>query len=253
MNWHIGCSGFHYKEWKDVFYPKGLAQKKWFDYYSTRFDSLELNVTFYRFPRVSFLQNWYMKSPAHFLFAVKVPRLITHYKKFSEVKELLADFYGTTREGLNEKLGPVLFQLPPNMPFTEEKMQQIIENMDASFQNVVECRHASWWNKKVFSAFEKHKISFCSISYPGLPDEVTATTDTIYYRFHGTPKLYYSSYPQKTLKKTIDSILKTTVKTVYVYFNNTAGPGAIENAEFIKKYIAAKDEKRKVAAAGMLK
>jgi uncharacterized protein YecE (DUF72 family) len=235
MNWHIGCSGFHYKEWKDVFYPKKLAQSKWFDYYSTRFDSLELNVTFYRFPRVPFLENWYTKSPPHFLFAVKAPRLITHYKKFTEVKELLTDFYGTISTGLKEKLGSVLFQLPPSMPFTEEKMEQIIESMDPSFLNVVECRHISWWNKKVFQAFKKHKISFCSISYPGLPDDVIATTGTVYYRFHGIPKLYYSSYEQKTLKKTIDSIGKTNAKTAFIYFNNTAALGAIENAEFIKK------------------
>ena len=71
IQWHIGCSGFHYKEWKEVFYPKGLPQRKWFDYYCEHFDTLELNVTFYRFPEMASLQNWYNKSPARFLFSVK--------------------------------------------------------------------------------------------------------------------------------------------------------------------------------------
>jgi uncharacterized protein YecE (DUF72 family) len=237
MNWHIGCSGFHYKEWKGVFYPEGLAQTKWFEYYSSQFDTLELNVTFYRFPQLSFLENWYNKSPDHFVFAVKAPRLITHYKKFNEVKELLNDFYTTCRSGLKDKLGPVLFQLPPGLKFTEEKLQQLIESMDNSFLNVIECRHESWWNEKVFSAFKSHNISFCSISYPGLPTEVMATTDTIYYRFHGIPRLYYSEYDEKDLKIVTDSILKTQAETAYVYFNNTAGMGAIENARYIKSYI----------------
>lgn len=238
MNWHIGCSGFHYKEWKDFFYPKGLAQTKWFIHYSQQFDTVELNSTFYRFPRVPALENWYAKSPEHFLFAVKAPQLITHYKKFTDSIRLLDDFYGAIAEGLKEKLGPVLFQLPPNMPYSEEKLELIIQSMRPGFLNVVECRHESWWKKKVFAAFKKNKISFCSISYPDLPDEVIATTKTIYYRFHGIPKLYYSAYEEKFLKKIIDSIKLSKAEEAYVFFNNTAEKGAICNAGFIKKYIA---------------
>lgn len=236
MNWHIGCSGFHYKEWKEFFYPKGLPQSKWFDHYSHEFDTVELNVTFYRFPQLSFLENWYNKSPPHFLFAIKVPRLITHYKKFVETKELLDDFYETISKGLKEKTGPVLFQLPPSLHYSEEKLQLIIQSMNASFTNVVECRHESWWNKNVFTAFKKNNISFCSISYPGLPNDVILTSETIYYRFHGVPKLYYSAYDQKFLKKITDSISKSTARTAFIYFNNTAGRGAIENAGYIKQY-----------------
>src|SRR5437868_13191221 len=111
MQWHIGCSGYHYSSWKEVFYPKDLPQKKWFDFYASRFDTLELNVTFYRFPQLRFLQNWYSISPDGFSFAVKAPRLITHFKQFNECERLLDDFYTTTKEGLAEKLGPLLFQL----------------------------------------------------------------------------------------------------------------------------------------------
>jgi len=237
MNWHIGCSGFHYKEWKNTFYPKGLPQSKWFDHYSSLFDTVELNVSFYRFPQLSMLQGWYNKSPDHFLFAVKAPRLITHYKKFNEVKELLDSFYDTILSGLKEKLGPVLFQLPPRYEFSEERMQQIIESMDTSFSNVIEFRDKTWWNKSTFSALEKHKISFCSISYPNLPSEVIATTDLIYYRLHGVPKLYYSAYDEKELRFVYEEISKRSVKTVFIYFNNTAGLSAIENAAFIKNIL----------------
>ena len=240
MNWHIGCSGFYYKEWKNRFYPIGLPQKKWFDYYCSKFDTVELNVTFYRFPQLSFLQNWYNKSPGHFLFAVKVPRLITHNKKFIDTGELLNTFYTTIKNGLKEKCGPVLFQLPPGLTYSEKKLQQIILAMDNSFKNVVEFRHVSWWNEEVYSAFNKHNICFCSISYPNLPDDVIVTTDFLYYRFHGIPKLYYSVYDTNTLDTVADSISKTGIKTAFIYFNNTADMGAIENSFYIKKIIVEK-------------
>src|SRR6186997_2521864 len=99
MDWRIGCSGFHYKEWKGEFYPEKLPQTKWFEYYAELFNTLELNVTFYRFPRVEYLQNWYNKSPDGFDFTVKAPRLITHYKKFKDCESLLEDFYNSLREG----------------------------------------------------------------------------------------------------------------------------------------------------------
>ncbi|MEP6597205.1 MAG: DUF72 domain-containing protein [Ginsengibacter sp.] len=106
MQYFIGCSGFHNKDWKGNFYPEGLAQSKWFEYYCSRFNTLELNTTFYRFPRVEFLERWYNKCPAGFVFAVKVPRLISHYKQLKDSARMLNDFYTSVREGLKEKLGP---------------------------------------------------------------------------------------------------------------------------------------------------
>ena len=92
IEWHIGCSGFHYKGWKEVFYPKGVPQRKWFEYYGEYFKTLELNVTFYRFPRVHILKSWYDKSPPDFSFSVKVPRAITHYKKMNDCEKFLTRF-----------------------------------------------------------------------------------------------------------------------------------------------------------------
>ena len=237
MNWYIGCSGFHYKEWKGVFYPDKLPQSKWFEYYSGQFNTLELNVTFYRFPQLSFLRNWYKKSPDQFLFSVKAPRLITHYKQFIETKELLTDFYSSVRQGLQNKLGAVLFQLPPQAIFTEERLQRIINNLDASFNNVVEFRNQSWWNKNVIKELTEHNISFCGISYPDLPDKAVANNSLVYYRFHGVPVLYKSSYADKEFQEVAKTILKYQPQNAFIYFNNTASAAALDNASSFRRFL----------------
>lgn len=239
IQWQIGCSGFHYKEWKKTFYPEDVPQRKWFEYYAGQFNCLELNVTFYRFPQLSFLQNWYAKSPVGFQFAVKVPRLITHYKKFEDTRQQLDDFYLTISNGLQEKLGAVLFQLPPDLVFSEQVLDKIVSQLNPSFKNVVEFRHASWWNDMVYATLAKNNICFCSHSYPKLPDTVIQTTDTVYYRFHGIPKLYYSSYSREFLQKVAVDIKKlTAVRQAWLFFNNTAELAAIRNARFLQKQLA---------------
>jgi uncharacterized protein YecE (DUF72 family) len=238
MIWHIGCSGFHYKEWKGSFYPDDLPQRGWFEHYTRQFNTLELNVTFYRFPQVSFLNNWFEKSPSSFLFSVKVPRLITHYKQFNDTRRLISDFYTSIREGLRFKLGAVLFQLPAQAIYSEERLHKIISNMDPSFNNVVEFRHASWWTKKVMQELADNNISFCGISYPGLPDEPVINTPLLYYRYHGTPVLYKSEYPATKLMELAESIRrKRKPKAVYVYFNNTASAAALHNATFLRNLV----------------
>ncbi|CAN5197302.1 DUF72 domain-containing protein [soil metagenome] len=238
MEWRIGCSGFSYKDWKGSFYPEKLAQSKWFGYYSERFKTLELNVTFYRFPQVRFLQNWYDKSPSDFSFAVKAPRLISHYKKFNDCEKFLSDFYGTCKEGLKEKLGPVLFQLPPQIVYDEAFLEKMIQQLNPDFANVVEFRHASWWQQKVYYALSKQNITFCSISHPTLPDDVIINTSLVYYRFHGVPKLYYSQYTENKLISIADAIIQSKkVKTAFIYFNNTATMAALNNAASLKTYL----------------
>ncbi len=232
VQWFIGCSGFHYKHWKEIFYPKGLAQNKWFSFYGEHFNTLELNVTFYRFPQISFLEGWYNKSTPAFRFAVKAPRAITHYKKFLDTERLLSDFYGTVAEGLKEKLGCVLFQLPPRYNFTIERLQNIIFSLDKTYNNVVEFRHESWWNAQVYEELAKNKITFCGMSHPLLPDEIIQNTSTIYYRMHGVPELYKSLYSIAALKKIIKQIEGSgSIKKAYIYFNNDIGGSAITNAK----------------------
>jgi uncharacterized protein YecE (DUF72 family) len=235
MQSYVGCSGFHNKDWKEAFYPTGLPQSKWFEYYCSRFNTLELNTTFYRFPRVEFLKKWYDKSPAGFKFSVKAPRLITHYKQFNDCARLMDDFYTATNEGLKEKLGPVLFQLPGRVIYNEMFLQRIIENMNDAFTNVIEFRNISWWNENVFNELTKNNISFCGVSIKNLPAEIIANTSTIYYRFHGLEKLYFSEYSIECIEKFARELqLKAKDKTAYIYFNNTATLAAINNAEHLK-------------------
>ena len=238
MKWHIGCSGYHYRDWKEIFYPPGLPQKKWFEYYNTRFDTLELNVTFYRFPQLKFLENWYNVSSPDFVFTVKAPRLITHYKKFNDCEGLLNDFYDTTLVGLKEKLGTVLFQFPPSFSYSADRLELVIQNLSGEVKNVLEFRHSSWWIEEVFKKLKKKNIIFSGISHPKLSDEVVINNKTAYYRFHGVPDLYYSAYTHHKLQSIADALLKDkTIKEAYIYFNNTATVGAIENAIWLKDYV----------------
>ncbi len=240
IKWKIGCSGFSYREWKGIFYPESIPQTKWFEYYASQFSTLELNVTFYRFPRLNILLKWYETSPAEFLFTVKAPRLITHFKKFVDCSRLLDDFYGTISDGLKEKLGPVLFQLPPKYAYETNKLNNIIRSLDKRFKNVLEFRDTSWWRSEVIETLKQHNVIFCGIDYPALPNDVVTTSNVAYYRFHGKPRLYHSAYTKNQLKKIADSIGANTALTeAYVFFNNTASFAAIKNANWLKQYIEA--------------
>ncbi|HYF33615.1 MAG TPA: DUF72 domain-containing protein [Chitinophagaceae bacterium] len=236
IDWRIGCSGFHYSDWKEIFYPKGLPQRKWFDYYCAHFNTLELNVTFYRFPQPKFLENWYNLSPAGFDFSVKAPRLITHYKQFSDTQRMLNDFYTTTREGLRDKLGCILFQFPARMAYSDKMLERILGQLDTSLVNMLEFRHASWWIPQVYERLAAYKVGFCGHSYPLLPDDVVCNNPVLYYRFHGLPKLYYSQYKRAFVQQVAWRVRACEgVQKAYVYFNNTATIAAIRNARYLQQ------------------
>jgi len=238
MQWRIGCSGFSYKEWKGNFYPEKLAQSKWFEYYTRHFNTLELNTTFYRFPQLKTLENWFTISPDAFLFAVKAPRLITHYKRFNSCETLLSDFYTTIRDGLQQKLGPVLFQLPKQIVYDKIFLDKLISSLDLSFQNVIEFRHASWWKKSIYKILAENNITFCGINHPDLPFDTVVNTALVYYRFHGAPNLYYSEYDKNVVTSMADNVLNSKkAKDVFVYFNNTATMAAINNAAQLKQHL----------------
>jgi uncharacterized protein YecE (DUF72 family) len=238
IEWHIGCSGFYYRHWKELFYPKGLPQRLWFEYYCGNFNTLELNVTFYRFPELSMMKNWYEKSPANFSFSVKAPRAITHYKKLNECNGLLIDFYKTIEEGLQEKTGCVLFQFPPNYIYSKQKLEKIIKSLDPKFPNVVEFRHSSWWIDDVYEELGKNNISFSGMSHPLLPDKIIENSALLYYRLHGVPQLYQSPYTLNDLKKMIKEIQSSqTAKKAFIYFNNDIGGNAIKNAKEMIEFV----------------
>ncbi|HEY0743972.1 MAG TPA: DUF72 domain-containing protein [Chryseosolibacter sp.] len=236
--WWIGCSGFYYKGWKERFYPAGLPQRKWFEYYCQFFNTVELNVTFYRFPKLSDLNGWYERSPDDFRFTCKAPRGITHYQRFNNSKDYANRFYDTIREGLRSKLGTVLFQLHPRMEYSTEGLDRILQTLDPAFANVLEFRHASWWNDSVKNTLKDHNITFCGISYPELPEDVVKTSPVMYYRFHGIPKLYLSSYSETKLRLVADKIQAArNVEEVYCYFNNDIDVAAVRNAKTLNNIV----------------
>jgi uncharacterized protein YecE (DUF72 family) len=234
-NWWIGCSGFSYRHWKGTFYPDRFPQKKWFEFYCEHFNTVELNVTFYRLPKPEVLKGWFNRSPDEFRFTVKAPRLITHYKKFTNITDEVTRFYDLIGSTLHAKLGTILFQLHPRYEFTEENLERLLEHLDPAFTNVIEFRHSSWWNNKVYKSLTEHGITFCSISYPGLPDEVIKTNASLYYRFHGVPQLYKSSYSEEQLESVVGEIKRfRKVTDIYVYFNNDIDVHAIHNAKTVQ-------------------
>jgi uncharacterized protein YecE (DUF72 family) len=239
MECYIGCSGFYYRHWRGLFYPDDLPQRLWFEYYCSHFNTVELNTTFYNFPKEAFLRSWHERSPADFLFTVKAPRLITHYKKFADCKTVCAEFYDVILKGLKEKTGTILFQLPPSMPRTEVKLSEILGCLSNEFSNVIEFRHQSWWTDQVYDELSKHDITFCGISHPTLPDKLIHNTEVLYYRMHGTPRLYASLYSRDNLESISAQIMATKAKKVFVYFNNDVNAYAVQNATALKELFKA--------------
>jgi uncharacterized protein YecE (DUF72 family) len=235
MEWKIGCSGFHYKDWKTFFYPEGLPQRKWLNYYCSCYNTLELNSTFYKFPTAEGLARWYDQSCEGFRFSVKVPRLITHYKKFNECRTLMDDFYHAVDNGLREKAGCILFQLPATIIYSEETLDKICSYAAQGHRNVIEFRHKSWWNKSVMEKLRSSNIIFCNVSHPDLTDKMYFTSDVTYFRMHGIPNLYYSAYPENDIISIFTRLMKQGgLKEVYIYFNNTATCGAVDNSTFLQ-------------------
>jgi len=237
MKWRIGCSGFYYREWKEVFYPKGLAQKDWFKYYTMHFNTIEINSTFYKMPAQKSFDKWYVESPAEFVFTIKAPRLITHYKQLKECEELLADFYDRISLGMKDKLGCVLFQFPPKFDYNEERLALLLKNLNPKFQNVVEFRHISWFSDEIYHKLGNANIIFSGQSYPSaLPDQIIKNTSSIYYRFHGKPVLYKSEYDPMVIQDLVQQIPGDT-EEAFIYFNNTWGVGALNNSRYLKEII----------------
>ena len=228
---HIGCSSYQNHAWVELFYPAGLPSKEWFTFYCRHFNTFEINSTFYKFPTERVMHNWYKKAPGGFLYAVKAPKVITHEKRLIDSGTELQQFYEICRQGLREKLGCIRFQFPPSFTYSDERLDLLLQLLDPGFKNAVEFRHESWWRVDVLQSFDSHRISFCSVSYPTLPDDFVATGRTGYVRFHGKQRLFYSGYRTEELATFYDQLSSCRdTDEIYVYFNNTAGKEGIRDA-----------------------
>jgi uncharacterized protein YecE (DUF72 family) len=233
---NVGCSGWFYWDWKDHFYPPRMPIKEWFSHYSAQFDTVELNAPFYSWPTLATVQSWVRQAQERqFFYSVKVCELITHVKQFVRTAELVKDFMLIDRL-LKPHMGCFLFQLPPSFHYSPARLKRILDQLNPSQRNVVEFRHKSWWNERVFLAFKKAKIIFCSCSAPNLPDDLVQTSDEVYIRFHGLKRWYRHDYTAEEIALWTNRVGEYKPKRVWAYFNNDFGGHAIENArEFIRQ------------------
>ena len=231
---YVGCSGWRYWAWRDSFYA-GVPQPDWFEHYLRRFDTVEINASFYSWPTVANVQAWQRGlGKKRFVYTVKVCELITHVKKFEGTKTLIKDF-GMIADVLGARMGCFLFQLPPSYRYTKVRLKDIVSQLDPSRRNVVEFRHASWWNEEVYSAFRKAGIIFCSCSAPRLPDELIRTADEVYVRLLGPKRWYRHDYSDEELADWATKIKDSGAKRAWVYFNNDFDAYAPKNAAVIRR------------------
>lgn len=224
----IGISGWTYAGWRGVFYPPEITQKRELEYASRQMNSIEINGTFYSMQRASSFQAWYEMTPPRFQFAVKGSRFITHMKKLKDVETPLANFFAQGVLNLKEKLGPILWQFPPQLAYNEEKFANFLEilpkttfeasrlarkhddrlkgraalkaDADRPLRHAFEIRHDSFLDESFVKLLRKHKAALVFADTAGLwPYAEDLTSDFIYIRLHGASELYTSGYSDKEL------------------------------------------------------
>jgi len=232
----VGCSGWRYWKWRDSFY-QGVPQNGWFGHYLKRFDTVEINASFYSWPTVASVQSW-RRGPGRkrFVYTVKACELITHVKKFKGTRTLVKDF-GMIADILRDRIGCFLFQLPPSYRYTKIRLNDIVSQLDPARRNVVEFRHVSWWNEEVYRAFREAGIIFCSCSGPRLPDELVRTADEVYVRLHGPKRWYRHDYSNEELAIWADRIKASGATRAWVYFNNDNDAHAPRNATTLRRML----------------
>jgi uncharacterized protein YecE (DUF72 family) len=234
---YVGCSGWFYWKWRGSFYPADLPTSEWFHHYAKQFETVEINASFYSWPTVANVKSW-LRQPGkrQFVYTVKVCELITHIKRFKGTKTLVRDF-GMIADILGERMGCFLFQLPPSHRFTKARLQAILDQLDPARRNVVEFRHASWWNETVYAAFRETGTIFCSCSGPRLPDVLVRTADDIYLRLHGPERWYRHDYSKDELTKWAHRIEARGATRAWIYFNNDYEAYAPKNARTMSRLV----------------
>jgi uncharacterized protein YecE (DUF72 family) len=244
----IGTSGWAYRHWAGIFYPKDLPAKDRLKYFSQYFKTVEINYSFYHLPRPSTYRNWYNQTPADFVFAVKASRFITHIKRLSGVKKVWQNFLANV-SFLKEKLGPILFQFPPFFKATKENTRNLNQFLAlaktytglprVSFRWAFEFRDKSWCDEKIYNLLKKYNAGWVIADSPSYPKAELVTANFVYLRMHGSKVLFSSKYTDKELQGLAEEIKKWLKNdlNIYVYFNNDAYGYAIENARKLSEYL----------------
>jgi uncharacterized protein YecE (DUF72 family) len=234
--YRLGTSGWSYTGWRKRFYPNGLAQKEWLPFYAQHFHTVEINMTFYRYPKPETLLGWADRTPPGFKFTLKANRQITHRKKIKDVKNEVRYFY-ILADHLEDKLGCILFQLPPSLSYDKDLLKNFLSSLSSSHSNVIEFRHQSWYNQETNDLLHTHLVIFCTVSSAKVPGTAKKTAGTAYFRFHGLTGGHTYDYTDDELAKWAASIKRTNVKENYIYFNNDYKAYAVKNAKTLHRYL----------------
>ncbi|WP_328476888.1 DUF72 domain-containing protein [Actinoplanes sp. NBC_00393] len=234
MLW-IGTSGWQYRDWRPdkgaddtgYLYPGGLPQRLWLEHYADRFDVVEVNNAFYRLPERKTFVQWRERTPDGFRFAVKMSRYLTHIKRLREPAEPVARFLNRA-EGLGDKLGPVLLQLPPTLRADLDALDETLRQFPAGVRVAVEPRHATWFTAECEQLLKQHGAALCWADRCGRPiTPLWRTADFGYLRLHEGAARPWPRYGKRALTSWLD---RSGVPEMFVFFNNDPGGAAVIDA-----------------------
>lgn len=237
---HIGTSGWSYKHWKGIFYPEKMASGKYLEFYISQFDCTELNASFYRLPNKKTIESWNKQIPENFRLALKLSRQITHYKRLKDTEDELSTFFDLFKP-LQNKLGPVLIQLPPSLKFNSEVVESFFIELNKNYSDytfALEARNSTWFAEEAISLTKKYGIGWTIAESGGrFPQSDAVTSDIVYLRFHGPKNPTTTGYSEKELslwaKKTRAWIKKGL--NVWAFFNNDTAGHAVMNARTFRE------------------
>ncbi len=229
MEIRIGTSGWHYKHWVGPFYPPKLPASKMLEFYRERFDTVELNNSFYRLPSAEAFAAWREAAPPGFLFAVKASRFITHNKKLGDAGAALDRLLERTGI-LEDKLGPILFQLPPQWQVNVSRLEEFLRILPRYHHYSFEFRNPTWNQPRVYEALRRSNAAYCIYHLAGFEAPLEITANFAYLRLHGPGNRYQGSYSDGDLRAWADRIRSwNALEAVYVYFDNDqAGYAALD-------------------------
>ena len=215
-----GTSGFAFKEWKGPFYPAECKDDDMLGFYAGRFATVEINNTFYRLPKQQVLLDWASQVPETFTFAIKASQRITHFGRLKPGAKDALDFLLRNTEVLGARLGPVLFQLPPNMEKDLPRLQAFLEWLPSDRRYTVEFRHDSWWADDVLDTLRAKDVAFCVTDQPDFGSPVVSTASWGYLRLHRL------DYTERSLGDWAEQIGEQPWSEAYVYFKHDEGVGS---------------------------
>lgn len=235
----VGCSGWQYADWRERFYPKGLPQRRWLEFYARTFDTVEVNATFYRLARPDAVAAWLEQVPADFVFAVKGSRYLTHMRRLLDRERGLERFYASIAPlARSPQLGPVLWQLPPDFRRDDVRLQAWLEALPPG-RHALEFRHASWLHPDVFGILHAHGAALVIADDPRrveVPHVVT--TEWSFVRLHHGRRGRRGNYSDAELEEWAARVRDlATHGEVFAYFNNDWEGFAVANAKRLKRLL----------------